>query len=59
LNEELVAALAVAVGLPLPAERVAEAAAALEAQIAAGGGSTAEELGGVEPAFVFEPRWDE
>jgi hypothetical protein len=59
LNEELVAALAVAVGLPLPAERVAEAAAALEAQIAAGGGSTAEELEGVEPAFVFEPRWDE
>jgi hypothetical protein len=59
LNEELVAALAVVVGLPLPAERVAEAAAALEAQVAAGGGSTAEELEGVEPAFVFEPRWDE
>ena len=59
MNEELVAALARAVGLPLPADRVAEATASLEAQIAAGGGSTPEELEGVEPAFVFAPRWDE
>ena len=57
MNEELVAALAAAVGLPLPADRVAEVAASLEAQIAAGGGSTAQELEGVEPAITFEPRW--
>ena len=59
MNEEPVAALAAAVGLPLPADRVAGVAASLEAQIAAGGGSTAEELEGVEPAIVFEPRWPE
>ena len=58
MNEQLVSALAQAVGLPLPPERVAEVAASLEAQIAAGGGSTAEELEGVEPAIVFEPRWE-
>ncbi len=57
MNEELVAALAVAVGLPLPPDRVAEVTASLESQIAGGGGSTAEELEGVEPAIVFEPRW--
>jgi hypothetical protein len=59
VNEEFVAALAQAVGLELPPERFAGVAAALESQIAAGGGSTAEELEGVEPAFVFEPRWEE
>jgi hypothetical protein len=58
VKDELVVALAQAVGLPLPPERVAELAASLEAQIAAGGGSTAEELEGTEPAIVFEPRWD-
>jgi hypothetical protein len=59
MHEELVAALAKAVGLEVPPERVADVAASLESQIAAGGGSTAEELEGVEPAFVFEPRWEE
>ena len=58
MNEELVAVLARAVGLPLPLPRVAEVAAALEGQIAAGGGSSAEELEGVEPAIEFEPRWE-
>jgi hypothetical protein len=57
MNDELVAALAAALGLPLPAERVGEVAASLEGQIEAGGGSTAEELEGVEPAIAFEPRW--
>jgi hypothetical protein len=58
MNEELVAALAAVVGLPLPPDRVAEVTASLEEQIAAGGGSTSEELEGVEPAIVFEPRWE-
>ena len=58
MNEELVAALAAAVGLPLSPERVAEVTESLESQIAAGGGSTADELEGVEPAIVFEPRWE-
>jgi hypothetical protein len=57
VNEELVAALAQAVGLPLAPERLAGVAASLEDQIAAGGGSTAEEFEGVEPAIGFEPRW--
>jgi len=57
VKHEVVAALAEAVGLPLPPERVAETATSLEAQIAAGGGATAEELEGVEPATSFEPRW--
>jgi hypothetical protein len=57
MNEEVVAALAAAVGLPLDADRVAEVTASLAAQIEAGGGSTADELEGVEPAITFEPRW--
>jgi len=57
MNDEVVAALARAVGLPLPPERVRAAAEALEAQIAAGGGSTADDLEGVEPATTFDPRW--
>jgi hypothetical protein len=58
VNEQLVAALARALGVPLPPERVAELAASLDAQIAAGGGSSAEELEGVEPAIVLDPRWE-
>jgi len=59
VRDELVAVLAEAVGLPLPADRLSGTAESLEAQIAAGGGSTAEELEGVEPAITFEPRWPE
>jgi hypothetical protein len=58
VNERLVVALAEAVGLRLPRERVADVAASLAAQIAAGGGAEADELEGVEPAIAFEPRWD-
>ena len=58
MNEQLVAALAEAAGLPLPPERVAELTEALAAQISAGGGSTAEELEGVEPALAFDLRWE-
>lgn len=57
MNEELVAALARALGVPLPPERVAIVAAQLEAQVAGRGGFSAEDLDGVEPAIVFEPRW--
>jgi hypothetical protein len=58
VNEAVVAALARAVGLPLPDERLQATGASLEAQIAAGGGSTADELEGVEPAVVFDPGWE-
>jgi hypothetical protein len=57
VNEEVVAALARAVGVPLAPERLAEVAATLEAQIVAGGGSSPDELEGVEPAVAFDPRW--
>lgn len=58
MNEELVAALADALGAPLPAERLAAVALQLDGQLAGQGGSSAEELEGVEPATVFEPGWD-
>ena len=58
MNEELVAALADALGALLPAKRLAAVAAQLEGQLAGQGGSSAEELEGVEPATVFEPGWD-
>jgi hypothetical protein len=58
MNEELVAALAHALDVPLPAERLAAVAAQLEGQLAGHGGSSAEEIEGVEPAIVFEPAWD-
>ncbi len=58
MNEELVAALAQALGVPIPPDRLASVASQLEAQLASKGGSSAEELEGVEPAIVFEPRWD-
>jgi|GEM_PF-6230900 hypothetical protein len=57
MNDEAVVALARAVGLPLPAERVAEVASSLEAQIPRGGW-TADDLEDIEPAVVFEPRWE-
>ena len=58
MNEELVAALADALGAPLSAERLAAVALQLDGQLAGQGGSSAEELEGVEPATVFEPGWD-
>jgi hypothetical protein len=58
MNEELVAALADALGVPLPAERLAVVGTQLEGQLAGHGGSSADELDGVEPAIVFEPVWD-
>jgi len=58
MNEELVAALANALGAPLPPERLAAVAAQLEGKLAGQGGSAAEEVEGVEPAIVFEPGWD-
>lgn len=57
MSEDLVAALADALGVPLPPERIAIVAAQLEAQVAGRGGLPAEELEGVEPASVFEAGW--
>lgn len=57
MNEELVAALAHALDVPLAPERLAAVAAQLEGQLAGRGGLPAEELEGVEPALVFEPGW--
>jgi hypothetical protein len=58
MNEDLVGALADALGAPLAATDYAAVAIQLEGQLAGQGGSSAEELEGVEPAIVFEPRWD-
>jgi hypothetical protein len=58
MNEELVAALAEALGVPLPRERLAAVAAQLEGQLTDQGGLSAEDLTGVEPAIVFEVGWD-
>ena len=59
MNEELVAALARALGMPLSAEHAAEVARQLEGQVAGHGGLPAEELEGIEPAILFEPTWPE
>lgn len=57
MNEAVVTALADALGTPIPAERRVAIAAQLAGQIADGGGSSPEELEGIEPAVVFEPSW--
>jgi hypothetical protein len=57
MNDEAISELARALGMPLTAERRAGVAESLSAQIAGGGGLTAEELDGVEPAVIFEPSW--
>lgn len=57
MNEELVAALAGALDVPIPPDRVAGVSEQLTAQLGGGGGMSAEELDGVEPAIVFEPGW--
>ena len=57
MNEESVAAIAEAVGLPLPPERVGGVAELLEALTHDGGGVTPDEVVGVEPAMGFDPAW--
>jgi hypothetical protein len=57
MKEELVAALAEALDVPLPSERLAGVTAQVEGQLAGRGGASPEELEGVEPAIVFEPGW--
>ena len=57
MNQELVAELARAINVSIPAERLEGVAAALAAQIAGEGGLSADELDGIEPATVFEPGW--
>ena len=57
MNEESVAALAEAVGLPLPSERVGGVAELLGSLTRDGGGVTPDEVAGVEPASSFDPAW--
>ena len=57
MNEESVAAIAEAVGLPLPSERVGGVAELLEALTRDGGGVTPDEVAGLEPAVTFDPSW--
>jgi hypothetical protein len=57
VSEETVAALAESLALPLPPERRAPVAELLETLVGDGGGATAEEVAGVEPATAFDPRW--
>jgi hypothetical protein len=59
VNEELVAALARALDVPVPPDRIPGLAEQLAEQLAGEGGMTDAELQGVEPAIVFEPGWDE
>jgi hypothetical protein len=56
MNEDLVAKLAAALGAPIPATDRSAVATQLDGQLAGQGGSSAEEVDGVEPAIVFEPR---
>jgi hypothetical protein len=58
MNEELVEALAEALDVPLPPERLVAVTAQVQGQLAGRGGSSAEEVEGVEPAIVFDPGWD-
>jgi hypothetical protein len=57
VSEETVAALADAVGLPLSPDRVRAVAELLEALTRDGGGVTADEVAGIEPATGFDPSW--
>jgi hypothetical protein len=58
MNEELVEALAEALDVPLPPERLAAVTAQVQGQLAGRGGSSPEEVEGVEPAIAFDPAWD-
>jgi len=57
VNEDTVAALAEAAGLPMPPERLARVAELLERLTRAGAGVTPDEVASVEPAVEFDPRW--
>jgi hypothetical protein len=59
VTEELVAALARALNVPIPADRIAGVSEQFAGQVAGEGGMPAAELEGVEPATVFEPGWGE
>ena len=59
MKEELVAEWAKVLGVSIPGDRLTEVAQSVESQIAGLGGLPSEELEEVEPATLFEPRWDE
>ena len=55
MREETVAALAEAIGIPLPPERLSAIAELLESLASDGGGAAPGEVEGVEPATTFAP----
>ena len=57
MTEETVAALAEAIGIPLPPERLSAVAELLETLASDGGGAAPGEVEGVEPAIAFVPAW--
>jgi hypothetical protein len=57
VNEESVAALAEAVGLPLRPESAGAVAELLGSLTREGGGVTPDEVASVEPASSFDPAW--
>jgi hypothetical protein len=59
MKEELVAEWAKVLGVSIPDDRLNEVAQSLEGQLAGLGGLPSEQLEEVEPAVVFDPRWDE
>jgi len=57
VNEEAVAALADAVGQPLPPDRLRAVTELLGALTRDGGGVRPDEVTGIEPATSFDPAW--
>lgn len=55
MNDDLVAALAAELGVPLAPGRLAAVAAQLQGQLADHRRLPADELEGIEPAVVFDP----
>jgi hypothetical protein len=59
VKEELLAEWAKVLAVSIPDDRLTEVAQSVEGQLAGLGGLPSEDLEGVEPAVLFDPRWDE
>jgi hypothetical protein len=57
VTEEGLAALAEAIGVPLPPERLSAVAELLEALAGDGGGAAPGDVEGLEPAISFAAGW--